>query len=104
MCSIFANLETRVTLLEEAMRRQHDMLGRADTDNYNSNTRQDGGSIDEAAPPSGAVVVSVTNNSEQEERQTDSTTDGMALSFVDEQDCAFFGKRKDSHVNAARMF
>ncbi|RYP14197.1 hypothetical protein DL765_006558 [Monosporascus sp. GIB2] len=95
---VFGNLETRLSLLEEAVRRHDDQLASNDGDSYRGSTSTWiwGSGVSEkaleATPPPGTVVVRVQDPTDQDQPASESTgTDGMGIYFVDEQDCGFFG-------------
>ncbi|EMT69337.1 hypothetical protein FOC4_g10001291, partial [Fusarium odoratissimum] len=85
---IFAALEAKVKLLETNIEQHNGRL------NLVESTLKSSGSLrqDAVLPPhhqSGNVVVNIDEIPENGAGQ--SMTDGMAVSFVDEQDCGFFG-------------
>jgi hypothetical protein len=90
LLSLFAALEAKVNLLEANVSKQDGRLTLVE----DSITKAGGiRQKDPVAhqPKSGDVVVNIDGMEENCADQ--SNTDGMAVSFVDEQDCGFFGKR-----------
>ncbi|EEU34766.1 uncharacterized protein NECHADRAFT_44681, partial [Fusarium vanettenii 77-13-4] len=77
---LFAALETRVKLLETKLELQNGRLAARRTDDVHQ---------DSLACRSSDVIVNIEGCHDSSIDQ--SMTDGMAVSFVDEQDCGFFG-------------
>ncbi|KAJ3547069.1 hypothetical protein NM208_g1698 [Fusarium decemcellulare] len=85
---LFTALETRVKLLEFKLEQQNERLTTVEGDARRS-TRQVRQDSLEVRPQSSDVVVNVEGIRDSSIEQ--SMTDGMAVSFVGEQDCGFFG-------------
>ncbi|QPC78149.1 hypothetical protein HYE68_008901 [Fusarium pseudograminearum] len=85
---LFAALEAKVNLLEANVQKQDGRLVLVeDSISKIGDTRQNGPVA--CHPKSGDVVVNIDRMDESCTNQDN--TDGMAVSFVDEQDCGFFG-------------
>lgn len=92
LLSLFAALEAKVNLLEANVHKQDGRLTLVENSiSKSGGIRQN--DLDTHQPKSGDVVVNIDRMEENSADQ--SNTDGMAVSFVDEQDCGFFGKRSD---------
>ncbi|KAF4990011.1 hypothetical protein FDECE_14526 [Fusarium decemcellulare] len=85
---LFTALETRVKLLELKLEQQNERLTTVESD-AGRRGRQVGRDSLEVRPQSSDVVVNVEGIRDNSAEQ--SMTDGMAVSFVSEQDCGFFG-------------
>ncbi|KAM0387423.1 hypothetical protein ACHAQC_010792 [Fusarium culmorum] len=86
LLSLFAALEAKVNLLEANVQKHDGRLLVVEE----SISKIGNGPITHD-PKSGDVVVNIDGMDESCADQNN--TDGMAVSFVDEQDCGFFGKR-----------
>lgn len=86
LLSLFAALEAKVNLLEANVQKHDGRLLVVEE----SISKIGNGPIAHH-PKSGDVVVNIERMDESCTEQNN--TDGMAVSFVDEQDCGFFGKR-----------
>lgn len=85
--SIFSTLEDRVRTLEARIRDHENRLINVEE----SGQARDVGPDVEARPEGpGSVVVNIDGI--QDPPTDHSMTDGMAISFVDEEDCVFFGE------------
>jgi hypothetical protein len=90
LLSLFAALEAKVNLLEANVNKQDGRLTLVEDSISNSGGIRQNDPVAHQ-PKSGDVVVDIER---MEENCVDqSNTDGMAVSFVDELDCGFFGKR-----------
>lgn len=93
MCSIFAALEAKVKLLETNIEQHNVRLNLVEgTLKTSGSSRQDVTLPLHHQP--GNVVLNIDEIPENGAGQ--SMTDGMAVSFVDEQDCGFFGTQTPS--------
>ena len=94
MYSIFSTLEDRVRTLEARIRDHDNRL--ADVENGQARnakgTRRAGPNVEPMPDGPGSVVVKIDDI--QDPPTDNSMTDGMAISFVDEQDCGFFGENE----------